>query len=447
MYQDNVLEYLANIEEGKDVRNMKFSQPYNTSRNGITNSYNSSSNVWDKQSVSGAKEYDRLENEYRNTRGSVETMVVRNAEDGYVYLSESGDSWNPTYDTPILHASQFADSVNKVQSSSSMSAGEIDKAIYHTMTPEYANKFAELLSGVPGRTLREQIINLTQHGSGIITSKDYLDLNTGIINAQLIRQVEMTYVLERAFQTINTNELEYPFDEFEKPEAQEDLGEIEIPKTTQGKYTSMSLGLKKDGSHLAWTRFGTLQAKRHNVLQDNLTALAEDFTRILNERIARILDTATVFAGGAPWSTFTNPTDFRNTNNARVLINQLKDFMVKTLKVRPTITLSNVRVLQDYNQNTSINGVLQKDANVIMDTNAVGPLSNFPGIQHYADDVLTDSTFWMMDPVAANILKGPAVTVTYTNVQAQVLGVIQYVWQNFGIKKQSAIRRITGITA
>lgn len=391
----------------------------------------------------GSVNYDRLEQQYRSRNGVREEMVGYSPIDKKVY-SLSGSSGMFEFDHPIItNAEAFSNGIEKVQTSSSiLTANEIDNALYNTLTPEYQDAMAEMLSKVEGSNLHEKLINLFQHGSGIITSADYTALNTAALNATLVTKATKANILAQFFDTIPTNELVVPFDTFDPPTIQEDLAELEIPETVQGKYTTVEIGLKKDGYHLAWTRFTAGISRRHNVIQDNLNALANDYGRVINERIATVLNTATSVSGSS-WSSFGSATDLRNANNPLTVINTVRATM-RGLGFPVEFSLANRRVTQDYLNNTNIKGALTP-MEAQINPESVLTLPQY-GHRHGIDDVLADSTFWLVNSAFAARTQGMVITITYTDQKSQVLGSIGYNWNNFAIRNVGAGRRVTGVT-
>lgn len=390
----------------------------------------------------GSVNYKKLESYYRSKNNVNEYMTAWSPVDNWVH-SISGNSDQYQWDHPILLAESFSDAIEKIQTSSSvMTANEIDNLLYHTLAPEYQDQFAELLSKVEGRTLQEKIKNLTQHGSGIITSADFQALNTAVLNATLVTKTTKANILAGFFDTIPTNELIVPFDEFDAPTVQEDLGEIEIPRTVQGRYTAFNVGLKKDGWHIAWTRFFAGIARRRDVLSDHLNALRADFDRVINERIASVLATVTSVSGSS-WSSFASATDLRNQNNPLTVINTVRATL-KAAGFPAEFSLSNLRVTQDYVNNTNVKGALTgQPAQIGNDGTTTLPQY---GWRHGIDDTLADSTFWVLNSNAAVRLQGAVINITYVENKSQVFGAIGYNHNNFAIKKADAGRRIISIT-
>lgn len=389
----------------------------------------------------GSVDYKKLESFYRSRGNVSEVMTAWSPVDKYVHAI-SGNSDTFTWDQPILLAEPFSDAIEKIQTSSSvMTANDIDNLLYHTLTPEYQDKFAELLSQTPGATLYEKINNLTQHGSGIITSADFQDLNTAVLNARLVTKTTKANILAQFFETIPTNDLIVPFDEFDGPTVQEDLAELEIPRTVQGKYTGFNVGLKKDGWHIAWTRFFEGIGRRRNIIADHLNALRNDFDRVINERIAVTL-TQLVDVGGASWSAFAAPGDLRNQNNPLTVLNTVR----ATLKANgypAQFTLSNLRVAQDYINNTYVKGSLTAQP-AQMGEESTMPFPQY-GWRHGIDDVLVDSSLFVLNENALVRLQGAVINITYVENKSQVFGAIGYNHNNVAIKKSDAGRQITGI--
>lgn len=390
----------------------------------------------------GDVDYQKLEKFYKSRNNVSEYMTAWNPVDGWVH-EISGNSDTYQWEHPILKAEPFGNALDKIQTSSSiMTANEIDNLLYHTLTPEYQDKFAEMIAGVKGQTLQEKIANMYQHGSGIITSADHQDLNTAALNATMITKTVKANVLAGFFNTTTTNELIVPFDEFEGPTVQEDLGEIEIPRTVQGRYTGFNIGLKKDGWHMAWTRMFEGIARRRNVIADNLAALRGDFDRVINERIASVLASITSVAGSS-WSSFASATDLRNQNNPLAIINTVRQTL-KNNGFPAEFSLSNLRVFQDYDNNTNVKGPLNTVATLQGAEGSV-TLPKY-GWRHGIDDTLADSTFWVLNSNVAERLQGAVINITYVENKSQVFGAIGYNHNNFAIKKAEAGRRIINIT-
>jgi hypothetical protein len=433
----DVQQYLKRVQNGYDATNI---QNVNTQKSvggqevsGIPSEF---------YKGDGSVDFKRLENFYKSRNNVHEEMTGYNPIDKKVY-SLSGNSDNFQWDHPILYAEPFSNGIDKIQTSSSiMSATEIDNLLYHSIMPEYQDKFAEMLAQTEGNTLHEKLTNLYQHGSGIITSADFSDLSTATLNARLVTTTQKANILAGFFETIPTTELVIPFEEFEPPSVQEDLGELEIPRTVQGRYTGFNIGLKKDGWHMAWTRFFTGQGRRRNVIQDHLTWLAQDFDRVINERIATILNTLTS-VGGSSWSSFASATDLRNQNNPLAIINTVRQTL-KNNGYPAQFSLSNLRVFQDYDNNTNVKGSLNTLATVAGDDGTT-TLPKY-GWRHGIDDTLADSTFWVLNENVASRVQGAVINITYTEPKAQVFGAIGYNYNNFAVKKTSAGRRIISIT-
>src|SRR5688572_4918323 len=158
----DIQDYLKRVSNGysaDSVTNTNTSKSVGQEINGVP------SNFYQKD---GSVDLKRLENFYKTRNNVHEEMTGYNPMDGKIYsLSGSSDAFE--WDHPILYAEQFANGIEKVQTSSSiMSGNEIDNLLYHTILPEYQDKFAEMLSKVEGNTVHEKIVNLFQHGSGII---------------------------------------------------------------------------------------------------------------------------------------------------------------------------------------------------------------------------------------------------------------------------------------
>lgn len=433
----SISQYLQRVGSGN---NNGYNKTDYVVQNNNTTSNNLPTNAYNKD---GSINYDKLERFYKSRNNVREEMVGFNPTDNKVY-SLSGTSEVFEWDHPIINnAIQFYEGIDKVQTSSSiLSSSDIDKLLYHTLTPEYQDKMAEMLSQVEGQTLHEKLVNIFQHGSGIITSADYTDLNTAALNAQLITKTTKANTLATFFDTINTTDLIVPFEIFDPPTIQEDLGELEIPATVQGRYTSLNIGLKKDGYHLAWTRFMAGINRRRNVIQDNLNALSNDFGRVINERIAAVLATATS-ASGSSWSAFAGATDLRNQNNPLTIINSTRATL-NGLGYPPEFSLSNLRVAQDYINSTYVRGALSAE-NSQMGSEQTMTLPMY-GWRHGMDESLADSTFWLVNSNFASRVQGAVITITYTEQKSQVLGSIGYNWNNFAIKTLNAARRIISIT-
>jgi|SRR5215212_402476 len=439
------LKRVGSISSG-DYNGYSSSNPTQIQQTSNTNNNNTSigaklpSNVFKQD---GSYNLEKLEKFYKSRNNVREEMVGYNPKDKKVY-SLTGTSDVFEWDHPIINnAEQFWNGIDKVQTSSSMlSANEIDNLLYYTLTPEYQDKMAEMLGEVEGDNLHDKFSNLFQHGSGIITKDDYIDLNTAALNAQLITKTTKANTLQGYFPTENTTDLIVPFDMFDAPTIQEDLAELEIPETVQGRYTSVNIGLKKDGYHLAWTRFTAGINRRRNVIQDNLTALAGDFGRVINERIALVLNSATS-VGGASWSSFASATDLRNQNNPVAAINVVRATM-NALGFPVGFSLSNLRVAQDFINNTYVRGSLNPLENQMTPEGSM-PLPQF-GWRHGFDESLADSTFWLINENFASRVQGAVITITYTEQKSQVLGSIGYNWNNFAIKNMDAARRIISIT-
>jgi hypothetical protein len=429
-------QYLKRVSNGYDatnVSNVVTNQKVGQEISGIPSEFYKND---------GSVDLKRLEKFYSSRNNVHEEMTGWNPIDGKVYaLTGNSDSFE--WDHPILYAEAFSNGIEKIQTSSSiMSNNEIDNLLFHSILPEYQNTFAEMLDRTEGSTLHEKLTNLTQHGSGIITSADFSELSTATLNARLVTTTQKANILAGFFETIPTTELVIPFEEFEPPSVQEDLGELEIPRTVQGRYTGFNIGLKKDGWHMAWTRFFTGQGRRRNVIQDHLSFLAQDFDRVINERIAAILATITS-VGGSSWSSFGTPTDLRNQNSPLSVINTVRATL-KTNGYPAAFSLSNLRVAQDYMNNTNIKGSLNAQTPQIQeDGTTTLPLY---GWRHGIDDTLADSTFWVLNNNVASRIQGAVINITYTEPKAQVFRAIGYNYNNFAIKKATAGRRIISIT-
>lgn len=432
----DIQQYLKRVQNGYDatsVQNVNTSKSVGQEISGIPSEFYRND---------GSVDLKRLEKFYGSRNNVHEEMTGYNPTDGKVY-SLSGNSDSFEWNHPILYAEPFSNGIDKIQTSSSiMSNNEIDNLLYNSIVPEYQDKFAEMLDATEGNTLHEKLTNLTQHGSGVITSADFADLSTATLNARLVTTTQKANILAGFFETIPTTELVIPFEEFEPPSVQEDLGELEIPRTVQGRYTGFNIGLKKDGWHMAWTRFFTGQARRRNVIQDHLSWLAQDFDRVINERIASILATITSVSGSS-WSSFASATDLRNQNNPKTIINTVRQTL-KNNGFPAEFSLSNLRVYQDYVNNTNVNGPLNQNPSQIGDDGtATLPLY---GWRHGIDDTLADSTFWVLNRNVASRVQGAVINITYTEPKSQVFGAIGYNYNNFAIKKASAGRRIISIT-
>lgn len=439
----DIQQYIKKVNNqiGTTTSYVESNNGYVNSTNNNTNSYNSPvpSNVYNKD---GSINYNKLENFYRSRNNVNEYMTAWSPVDNWVH-SISGNSDEFSWDHPILLAEPFSNALDKIQTSSSvMTANEIDNMLYHTLTPEYQDKFAEMLSQTEGFTLQDKIRNLTQHGSGIITSADFQDLNTALFNATLVTKTTKANTLASFFDTIPTNDLIVPFEEFTGPTIQEDLGEIEIPRTVQGKYEGFNVGLKKDGWHIAWTRFFAGIGRRRDVIADHLAALRVDNDRVINERIATVLATVTSDAASS-WSSFAQASDLRNQNNPLTKINSNKATMIAA-GFPPEFSLSNLRVAQDYINNTYVRGTFTA-LPAQMSPEGTFPLPQY-GWTHGTDETLADSTFWLLNRNIAVRLQGAVINITYVENKSQVFGAIGYNHNNFAIKKATAGRRLTGIT-
>jgi hypothetical protein len=432
----DIQQYLKRVSNGYDatnVNNVVTQKPVGQEISGIPSEFYKND---------GSVDLKRLEKFYSSRNNVHEEMTGYNPIDKKVYsLRGTSDAFE--WDHPILYADAFSNGIDKIQTSSSiMSNTEIDNLLFHTILPEYQNAFAEMLDQTEGDTVHEKLVNIFQHGSGIITSADFPELSTAALNARLVTTTQKANILSQFFETIPTTELVIPFQEFEPPTVQEDLGELEIPRTVQGRYTGFNIGLKKDGWHMAWTRFFTGQGRTRNVIQDHLTYLAQDFDRVINERIATILNTITS-VGGSSWSSFASATDLRNQNNPKSIINTVRQTL-KNNGYPAQFSLSNLRVYQDYVNNTNVNGPLNQNPSQIGDDGtATLPLY---GWRHGIDDTLADSTFWVLNDNVASRVQGAVINITYTEPKAQVFGAIGYNYNNFAIKKTSAGRRIISIT-
>lgn len=391
----------------------------------------------------GSINYRKLEGIMSARNGVNVQMTGWNPIDGNIYLL-SGDSDHYEWDSPMMHASTFSNGIEKVQTSSSiLSNNEIDNLLFHAIRPQYQDKFAEMLDRTEGDTTHAKLSNLFQHGSGIITSLEFQDLTTAALNARLITKQEKANILAGFFDTETTTENIIPFEEFEPPSVQEDLGELEIPRTVQGRYTGFSIGLKKDGWHMAWTRFFTGQARRRNVISDHLTWLGQDFDRVINERIALVLNSIASTAGSS-WSSFATATDLRNQNDPTTVINTVST-LLETAGYPPEFSLSNRRVKQDYSKNTYVKGALTGQPAQGTTRTGVDTLELY-GWRHGIDSSLADSTMWILNSAVGTRVQGAVLNITYTEPKAQVFGAISYNYNNFALKKATAGRRITGIT-
>lgn len=441
----DIQTYLKRVSEGSNVN---VSNGYNAMQGNQLETqqqgYDSSlpANVFQKN---GQIDFKKLEKFYSSRSGVHEEMTAWSPVDGKVH-SLTGDSTIYQFEHPILHANTLTTGFDKIQTSSSiMSNTEIDNALYNAFPNEYADKFAELIAQTPGETLHEKIVNLVQHGSGIITSADYTDLNTAIMNAQMVTKTSQAMILASLFPTETTNDIAIYFDEFDAPTVQEDLAEMEIPDTVQGRYTGFSLGLKKDGFNIAWTRLAAGIPRRRNVIADNLDALSGDFARVINERLAATLELLPTQAGGTSWSAFTAPTDFRNTNNPLAVINTARAAL-KAAKFPMNLAISNLRVAQDYANNSNVKGELNGQPTQFTGE-TVGPLPKYPDSRLAIEDGVADSTFYVLNLAnAITRIQGAVINITYTNQKSQVFGAIGYNWNNAAVKKSTAGFKITGIT-
>lgn len=440
----DINDYLQRVNKGYNV-NISNGIQAQVTQNNNTVEYDANGLPNTVYKKNGQLDFKKLEQFYRGRQNVHEEMTGWSPVDGKIHAL-TGDSDFFTFEQPIVHAKTFSDGVDKIQTSSSiMSNTDIDNALYNAFPNEYADKFAELISITPGDTLHEKILNLTQHSSGIITSADYSDLNTAIMNARMITKTEKAQILAPLFPVENTTDIAIYFDEFDAPTVQEDLAELQIPETVQGKYTGFSLGLKKDGYNIAWTRLTAGINRRRNVIADNLSALAGDFARVINERIAVTLDTLPTQAGGASWSSFASATDFRNQNNPLTVINTARTNL-KNNKFPMDLAICRLRVAQDYVNNTNVRGELVGKGDQLTGEVVTG-LAKYPDSRLGIDDVCTDSSFYVLNTANGIIrVQGAVITITYTNQKSQVFGTIGYNWNNVAVKKSTAGYKIVGIT-
>jgi len=373
--------------------------------------------------------------------------TILNPEDHVVYV----DNLKPLnedyrYQTPIFNAKAYS----LAASAKSDDPLKITDAFYNNGTEE--TNFADIANTVYQELNKAKEKGDRSLAAAIITSKEFTALQDNLIlgqNDELIRQGILTQIFEEVAAPLLTgrwlswaNDLRYLTN----------LPESKSPEPSMGTASVVSVEVPKHGGAVAITDRarqiitdgGNIFNRMTQQLQQKKARSESIIVRDAIEAIAATNDQTGVDFGirsGSPPASTQNPTD---------LINTLLTFFEATAGQWDTIVskafIYNEFVLNDIVRGGSTLNPLPPIGSV---TESVRNVSVLPGVNWYADNIMTSSTnMYVMDRGrAGKSFRGPTRAYTVTDPDTETE---KYVTKSFFttvIVDGTLIARVTGVAA
>ena len=371
-----------------------------------------------------------FEDLYKKKQLQANAVSWLSREDGNIYLTTVDDGV-PHFDIKVMNGNAYVEGKQTLRTASAkpgtVSTTELDKAMYSAFTPEFQDKFAEYNSAI-------------LKTAGVITSKDFLGITTTVVQGELLDLDKRNYVLPQAVSTIQTDELEFQIDSYNRFQVAEDVGELELTPERAGQITSQTFGLKKDQGHIAWTQTFSQRTRRHNMLQLHARNVADDFERVTSERIATKLISFTDISAAGGWNTI-NTTYGRSTNDPT---NDISAAMA-TIRNNGGVAnraASNNAAYQVYAKNDFIKGAGTAVGNVAVGEGVYGNPPALPGFTWYVDELLPAASVFIYDVNGIVHIVGPRRTANYSRPELEISGIVINNFDNTVIRTAGFGRQI-----
>lgn len=346
-----------------------------------------------------------------------------------IYFGESYDRSRPTWDIKAMDYGQYSNYIKSADAS----------------TDRQATRFDNLV-GVFGPEISEDAYNyLKSVEADVMTSGDFanMQLLTSFID---ILDIQLrTFTLVNAVTTKATNVLNLQTAAYDRFQITDEIGELEVPESRKGQFTTQTFKLKKSGGSIAWSDEFMMQNWVIDPYSYASQNMASDVVRIKAKKIATALASLTTSGvSTGDFSAFANSGAYDHAAYRPLIIFSGMFNEIYTGYGTPDTVASNNKVYNYYLSNPDISPIAQQ-ANTSNQVAGTVPAPGLVNTQWFVDNSLPDNYLYYYNRNAIWMIQGPSRNSNYRDELAGQSGTVLRDWHNAVVYQSGFGKKMTGI--
>jgi hypothetical protein len=353
-----------------------------------------------------------------------------------IHLGETEDRVLPTFEQPIVDVDKYDEALTVANASGTpIHVSPISSSI----TQE---QFDNVIGAFKSEWQEDAYNYLKAVQAGTITSQDFPQIKQVFTFAEVLNVEERMFVLPNAITTKQTNVLNIMVGEYNRFQISEDLGELDDVEARKGQYSTTQFTLRKAAGRIEYTDEHMMQNYLIDPLPTAMQNMMSDITRVKAKKIATVLATAGVTAGGANLTTLTANTEHSATNPLILLAQTVKGIW-NNFGVASRAAMSQL-TFDSYLSNTYVKPLLSAPQS-LSPVQGVVRLPGFDQLEVYIDNSLPDGTLYIWAADAIWFLQGPIRTSTYRDELHGAQGVLYRDWHKPIVRKSTWLTQLNNL--